>query len=129
MRQHSKEYTEYMKSEAWNERRLARLQKAKYRCERCGERDKLDVHHKTYEHLGNEPLSDLIALCQSCHWAADEERRGNNGPKYRLQEKHKKSKYDILTEQYEQQQEREKQKRKKKLEEKYNHPIDMRTIE
>lgn len=85
MKQYSKEYTEYLKSEAWNERRQARLQKAKYRCERCGERDKLDVHHRTYEHLFNEPLNDLIALCQSCHWAADEERRGNISPRNKLE--------------------------------------------
>lgn len=85
MKQHSKEYTEYLKSEDWNERRQARLQKANYRCERCGERNRLDVHHKTYANLGNEPLSDLIALCQSCHWAADEERRGNKLPVTELQ--------------------------------------------
>lgn len=90
MKHHSAEYIEYLKSDAWNERRLARLQKAKYRCERCGERDRLDVHHKTYKHLGNEPLSDLIALCQSCHWAADEERRGNLVPKDALKEKREK---------------------------------------
>jgi predicted HNH restriction endonuclease len=25
------------------------------------------VHHKTYKNIFNEPLSDLLAVCASCH--------------------------------------------------------------
>jgi predicted HNH restriction endonuclease len=25
------------------------------------------VHHMTYDHLGNEPLADLMGLCPDCH--------------------------------------------------------------
>jgi hypothetical protein len=35
----------------------------------------LSVHHKTYDHLGDEPLCDLEALCAPCHEKADVERR------------------------------------------------------
>ena len=34
-------------------------------CGTAGER--LDVHHVTYERLGREHLTDLVALCRGCH--------------------------------------------------------------
>jgi len=35
----------------------------------CGEADRrnLELHHRTYLRLGNEPLDDLRALCHQCH--------------------------------------------------------------
>lgn len=72
-------YTEYLRSSTWRERRAVKLQQAKYRCQKCGEREGLEVHHKTYERLGNEANDDLIVLCKSCHWVADEFRRGKTG--------------------------------------------------
>lgn len=71
---HSREYLDYMASSAWQERRLAKLEQAKFRCKRCGARDGLEVHHLTYERLGREDTRDLIVLCKSCHWAADKGR-------------------------------------------------------
>lgn len=72
-------YAAYLKSSKWRQRRRAKLQEANYECERkdCHERDRLEVHHLTYERLGNERSDDLIVLCQSCHWGADEFRKGN----------------------------------------------------
>jgi hypothetical protein len=29
--------------------------------------DRLDVHHRTYERVGQEQLRDLIVLCRTCH--------------------------------------------------------------
>lgn len=43
--------------------------RAKGKCERCREANLQEVHHKTYEHFGNEPLEDLEGLCLSCHVA------------------------------------------------------------
>lgn len=28
-----------------------------------------DVHHKTYDRIGDELLDDLVLLCKSCHKA------------------------------------------------------------
>lgn len=70
-------YLDYLQSPEWQERRLAKLEQAGYRCEKCSEHSGLSVHHKTYERLGNERSDDLIVLCQSCHWVADEYRKGN----------------------------------------------------
>ena len=71
----SRQYREYIHSEAWRRRRLVKLEAAKHRCECCGERGKLTVHHLTYERLGCEYPSDLIVLCKPCHWVADEMRK------------------------------------------------------
>lgn len=38
-------------------------------CQECGDTQKLEVHHKTYEHQYNEleHLDDLVLLCSKCH--------------------------------------------------------------
>ena len=87
----SNRYKTYLKSSKWQQRRRAKLQQAKYRCERCDERDRLSVHHKTYKRLGNERSDDLIVLCQSCHWAADEYRQGNTEAPDKLSAPHENS--------------------------------------
>jgi len=35
-------------------------------CQYCGG-EATEVHHLTYENIGNEPLEDLIAICRLCH--------------------------------------------------------------
>lgn len=72
---HSAEYERYMKSPEWYEKRQLLLVMADCRCERCGYRQDLEVHHLTYERLGNELPDDLQVLCVECHEEADEERR------------------------------------------------------
>lgn len=71
---HSIEYLLHLESDAWALKRMAVLGRAQGRCERCGAAPAQDVHHLTYERLGDEPLSDLQALCRRCHKKADEER-------------------------------------------------------
>ena len=40
------------------------------KCADCGGvTSTLDVHHKTYRHLGRERMSDLVGLCRVCHEA------------------------------------------------------------
>jgi hypothetical protein len=65
---HTKEYIDYLQSEAWNQKRLERLQLDGYICQDCGAVDKaLDVHHTSYDNFRNEPMCDLISLCRRCH--------------------------------------------------------------
>lgn len=59
----------YLKSPHWKELRKKVLANANYKCQLCGEHKSLRVHHNTYENLGHENLSDLIALCDCCHTA------------------------------------------------------------
>jgi hypothetical protein len=63
----------YLKSYSWRRKRNQVLDRADDLCEkiddkgnRCGN-VATEVHHLTYERVGNELLSDLIALCRECH--------------------------------------------------------------
>lgn len=61
-------YQDYLKSDYWKQRRLAALERAEYLCQLCGEHDSLEVHHLSYERLGNEDPNDLFVICKSHHW-------------------------------------------------------------
>lgn len=71
-------YQEYLESPEWAEKRRAVLARAAGRCEACGvEGVPLEVHHRTYERLGDEDVdSDLRALCRACHESAHGLREG-----------------------------------------------------
>jgi hypothetical protein len=60
-------YRAYILTNEWKTRRNRVLKLAGYRCEKCGAKRDLQVHHKTYEHLGCEPDGDLEVLCPDCH--------------------------------------------------------------
>lgn len=60
-------YPEYRASDAYLQRRSEALKAAGGICEHCNEEHPLEVHHRTYERLGNESRWDLIALCRTCH--------------------------------------------------------------
>ena len=63
-----KTYTAYLHSKHWKKVRSIALQNAGYKCQACSCKDTiLDVHHNSYDRLGNEDPSDLIVLCRSCH--------------------------------------------------------------
>jgi 5-methylcytosine-specific restriction endonuclease McrA len=65
----------YMKTAKLKKKRKAKLDQAGRRCERCGSvNGRMDVHHKTYDRLGNERLEDLVVLCVRCHEIEDEHR-------------------------------------------------------
>lgn len=66
----SMDYSEYLKTQHWQELRKKALKRARYRCSLCNEKNQiLDVHHRSYEHRGQfwDELSDLIVLCRPCH--------------------------------------------------------------
>jgi len=60
-------YRDYLFSEMWGEKRLWILECFKFKCQKCGSTEKLQVHHKNYESCGNEKLSDVTVLCFKCH--------------------------------------------------------------
>lgn len=60
-------YTDYLQSPEWRAKREKALRFAGYRCQLCNSPKNLQVHHRTYERLGNERLSDLTVLCADCH--------------------------------------------------------------
>ena len=61
------DYLAYLQSQSWRVTRNRALRMARYRCQRCQAKQRLQVHHKTYERLGHELDSDLEVLCEVCH--------------------------------------------------------------
>lgn len=87
---HSEEYRAHLASPEWRVIRAAALERANHRCAFCGQTKQelhakgrhLEVHHSTYQNLGNEQPADLTVLCAGrggCHTAADRQRRLANG--------------------------------------------------
>lgn len=48
------------------------LDRDNHKCQTCLSVEDLEVHHKTYERLGDELPEDLITLCRECHHAITE---------------------------------------------------------
>lgn len=66
-------YERHMASHRWACKRAERLEIDGHQCQTClhdGTLWRLEVHHKTYERLGDEDVArDLITLCCQCHEA------------------------------------------------------------
>jgi hypothetical protein len=62
-----KEYSVYLNSDDWRQKRTRVLQRAKGRCEGCGVKAATQVHHLTYKHAFAEFLFELVAICDDCH--------------------------------------------------------------
>ncbi len=60
-------YRIYIHSPAWQVRRERAIQRAGGRCQVCGARKRLQVHHVSYANLGHERDEDLTVLCWACH--------------------------------------------------------------
>lgn len=70
-------YKEYLNSKEWLELRLDILTN-RVKCERCGSKNKLQVHHKHYKNIFKEEPGDLELLCGKCH---SYEHKKENKPK------------------------------------------------
>ncbi len=69
-------YEEYLRTPYWKRRREEKLQAVGHRCQLCNRGSgTLDVHHRTYERLGEERDVDLTVLCRACHDTFHEHRR------------------------------------------------------
>lgn len=70
-------YNAYIRSARWKNLRKDLIKLRAGLCDRChrffGEGG-LEVHHLTYERLGNERMADLEVVCRRCHKPADQER-------------------------------------------------------
>ena len=61
------EYKAYLNSPKWQATRKRLYREYEYKCAICGSPKNLNVHHITYENLGEEKDEDLTVLCQECH--------------------------------------------------------------
>jgi hypothetical protein len=62
------DYHSYINSKEWKtNKRTEVLRRSGGVCERCHKWPVVNVHHLTYERLGNELLEDLLGVCTKCH--------------------------------------------------------------
>lgn len=62
-----KDYDDYLLSPAWSDvKRRYRASDMPQMCA-CGATKGLQMHHKTYERVGQERLEDLAVMCKTCH--------------------------------------------------------------
>ena len=59
-------YSDYLKSKHWMEFRQEILSIRK-KCQHCGIKKNLNIHHKHYRTIGKEAGEDIIVLCKECH--------------------------------------------------------------
>lgn len=60
-------YERYINSSQWQAKRELVLARDNGRCVLCDSNTDLEIHHRNYDRLGNEDLSDLTTLCRDCH--------------------------------------------------------------
>ena len=60
-------YYDYLNSKIWRAKRLLVLDRDKSKCQKCGAKKNLFIHHLTYKRIYKEELSDLLTLCGICH--------------------------------------------------------------
>jgi 5-methylcytosine-specific restriction endonuclease McrA len=60
-------YEEYLAGPVWRKKREKILGRSGGICEGCREKTATQVHHLSYEHVGDEFLFELVAVCDDCH--------------------------------------------------------------
>ena len=73
------DYHVYMASREWRLKRKEVIAEHHNICQRCGSGPIQNVHHLTYERLGNEETEDLVGLCRACHEYVSGERESDPG--------------------------------------------------
>jgi|TARA_B100001939_G_scaffold331014_1_gene328664 5-methylcytosine-specific restriction endonuclease McrA len=68
----AEEHRKYLKSKAWQRKRLQALAHHGCECAACGAKEKIHIHHISYLNLnrkgpGKESMEDLIPLCEYHH--------------------------------------------------------------
>lgn len=66
-------YNVYLQSPEWRKRRRLVFKRCGGFCEGCGLHPATQVHHLTYEHMGNEFLWELRGICSVCHMRIHDE--------------------------------------------------------
>lgn len=63
-----RKYKDYLQSHEWKMKAQQKRNQEGNRCQLCNaNKTMLHVHHRTYQNLYNEEMSDLVVLCDKCH--------------------------------------------------------------
>ena len=68
-------YNAYLETPEWKRRRRAVLLRDEGMCQGCRIRQATQVHHLTYERVGEEMLFDLVSICDQCHETLHREKK------------------------------------------------------
>lgn len=60
-------YHDYLRTPECMRKRYGALMRAGHRCQICNSNHSLRIHHRSYERLGCELLSDNLVMCSECH--------------------------------------------------------------
>jgi 5-methylcytosine-specific restriction endonuclease McrA len=60
-------YNAYLQTPEWKRKSVLVLKRDKHRCQGCLNAPATQAHHLTYEHVGEEFLFELVAVCDACH--------------------------------------------------------------
>ena len=60
-------YNAYLLTDAWRAKRAQALKRDNGLCQGCLKRPATQVHHLTYDHVGDELLFELVSICDDCH--------------------------------------------------------------
>ncbi len=60
-------YENHLKSQKWRDLRQLVIERENGVCQGCRKSKITQVHHRNYERLGDELLTDLYGFCESCH--------------------------------------------------------------
>lgn len=60
-------YDEYLETDEWKVRRELVILRSQGICEGCRRNRASQVHHTTYQNVGEEFLFELVAVCRDCH--------------------------------------------------------------
>ena len=66
-RRHRDAYEIYLRSDKWQKKRQAVIERQKGICQGCESEPIEEIHHLTYTHKYNELLFQLVGLCATCH--------------------------------------------------------------
>lgn len=61
------QYHEYLKTDKWQRLAARAKKRSRGKCDICGVREDIEVHHLTYERIFQEKLEDLLVVCGGCH--------------------------------------------------------------
>jgi hypothetical protein len=90
-------YTEYLMSKEWSDKRELVKDRANNCCEFTKEKNtSLEIHHLSYENVGDEPIEDLVALKYSVHWAIHNDKDPDHR-KYKMMETFWREKIQVST--------------------------------
>ena len=67
-RKNKKNYYDYIKSKQWFRLRKAYISTYGNICQICESNDGVHLHHMTYKRLTKEKDTDLLFLCEECHY-------------------------------------------------------------